>query len=220
MRPSRLMFGAAGGGVISVNVIEVFADVRCPFTHVGLRRLVEERDRVGRRDLQLRVRAWPLELVNAEPLSAALIAAEVTELRAQVTPDLFAGFDVARFPASSLPAMGLAAIGYEHDPSVGESVSLLLRDAFFEHGRDISSASVLDDLASRAGIERSLSGGERQVRADWEEGVSRGVIGSPHFFVGDADFFCPSLEITHVGEELRIRFDEHGFATFLRHCLT
>jgi len=30
-----------------VRVLEVFADVWCPFTHVGLRRLIEERDRRG-----------------------------------------------------------------------------------------------------------------------------------------------------------------------------
>src|SRR5206468_3084962 len=50
-------------------VIEVFADVRCPFTHVGLTRFVARRHELGRREPRLRVRAWPLELVNGEPLS-------------------------------------------------------------------------------------------------------------------------------------------------------
>ena len=32
----------------SMTVIEVFADVTCPFTHVGLRRFVERRGELGR----------------------------------------------------------------------------------------------------------------------------------------------------------------------------
>ena len=34
------------------------------------------------------------------------------------------------------------------------------------------------------------------VLVDWHEGVRRGVLGSPHFFCGDTDVFCPSLDIT------------------------
>src|SRR5262245_18171405 len=48
------------------RLIEVFADVVCPFTHVGLRRLVGYRERAQREDVAIRVRAWPLELVNGE----------------------------------------------------------------------------------------------------------------------------------------------------------
>ena len=59
----------------------------------------------SRSTVVLRVRAWPLELVNGEPLAADLVAEEVRELREQVAPDLFAGFDPTRFPATSLPAM-------------------------------------------------------------------------------------------------------------------
>jgi hypothetical protein len=52
------------GAPPKVRVVEVFADVSCPFAHVGLRRLVEQRDKLARDDIVLRVRAWPLELVN------------------------------------------------------------------------------------------------------------------------------------------------------------
>ena len=35
------------------------------------------------------------------------------------------------------------------------------------------------------------------VRADWEEGQARGVIGSPHFFTDDGESrFCPALDIS------------------------
>ena len=85
-----------------MTTIEVFADVACPFTHVGLRRLVERRDELGRTDVRLRVRAWPLEVVNGEPLDPAFIEEEVDDIRAQVAPDLFTGFRRGAFPASTL----------------------------------------------------------------------------------------------------------------------
>jgi hypothetical protein len=45
------------------------------------------------------------------------------------------------------------------------------------------------------------------VTAKWEEGQRRGVIGSPHFFVGSSGYFCPALDITRVGGKLQIRPD-------------
>ncbi len=63
--------------------IEVFADIVCPFTHVGLRRLTEAR--AGRETSPaVRVRAWPLELLNGAPLGAELAAREIEALRAQI----------------------------------------------------------------------------------------------------------------------------------------
>ncbi len=178
-----------------MSVIEVFADVRCPFTHVGLRRLVERREELGA-DVTLRVRAWPLELVNDAPLDPGLVANEIEALRTQVAGDLFRGFDRARFPASSLPALGLAAAAYEQDLAAGERLSLLLRDALFEQGRDIAQPDELAALAADAGVPEAL-GRPDVVVADWHEGQARGVIGSPHFFVGDRGYFCPMLDIRH-----------------------
>ena len=56
----------------------VFADVRCPFTHVGLRRFVQRRDQLGRTDV-VRVRLWPVELVNDEPLDPIMIGEVVDD---------------------------------------------------------------------------------------------------------------------------------------------
>ena len=200
-------------------MIEVFADVRCPFTHVGLRRLVGQRATLGRDDVVVRVRAWPLELVNDAPLDGRLIAEEVDELRAQVAPDLFVGFDPGQFPASSLPALVLAAAAYDHSASQGEAVSLAVRDALFEQGRDIASPEVLLDIAGAAGIDLPTGGMRQRVLDDWQEGRERGVVGSPHFFVGTADFFCPSLDITRVDGHLRITSDRAAFDAFLERCL-
>ena len=91
-----------------MTVIEVFADVACPFTHVGLRRVVDRRTQLGRHDVTLLVRAWPLEVVNGQPLDPRFIAEEVDDIRQQVAPTLFAGFTEASVPTSSLPALSLA----------------------------------------------------------------------------------------------------------------
>jgi predicted DsbA family dithiol-disulfide isomerase len=201
------------------GVVEVFADVVCPFTHVGLRRVVAERSRRGR-DLEgILVRAWPLELVNGEAVSPVLIAEEVAELRRQVAPDLFAGFDPAAFPATALPALRLACRAYRMDARTGEQVSLALRTAVFEEGRDIADAAVLRNIAGRHGVPAERSAGDDEaVRAEWDEGRRRGVIGSPHFFASGQDFFCPSLHITRVDGHLHVRFDEKGLQDFLQAC--
>ena len=200
-------------------MVEVFADVVCPFAHVGLRRVLAERSRRGRDEARIVVRAWPLELVNGEPVPRELIAEEVDELRRQVAPDLFAGFDPAVFPETAMPALGLAARAYRVGVGTGEEVSLALRTALFEEGRDISDATVLRDIAEAHDV--PVSGAvadDESVRAEWDDGRRRGVKGSPHFFAGGRDFFCPSLDITHVDGHLQVRFDEEGLKDFLDAC--
>jgi predicted DsbA family dithiol-disulfide isomerase len=182
--------------------IEVFADILCPFTHVGLRHLVEMRATTGKATA-LRVRAWPLELINGAPLSADLVGREIEALREIVAPGLFAGFDPGTFPRSSMPAFGLAAAAYCLDDTLGEAVSLGIRDALFEQGRDVADPREIGEIGEMFGVvplapERASAA----VNADWERGRARGVKGSPHFVVGDRDWFCPSL---------RIRHDERGF---------
>jgi predicted DsbA family dithiol-disulfide isomerase len=198
-----------------VTVIEVFADVCCPFTHVGLRRLVAERARLGRDDVLIRVRAWPLELVNSDPLAPDLVGEEIEALRTFVAPDLFAAFDPTHFPSTSLPALGLAAAAYEHGDRTGEGVSLALRTALFEEGRDVADGTELAAIARTFDIEVPRAGDVRCAKADLQEGRRRGVVGSPHFFVGDKGFFCPALSIERVDGHLHATLDADGLATFL-----
>jgi predicted DsbA family dithiol-disulfide isomerase len=202
-----------------MTVIEVFADVCCPFTHVGLRRLVAERAKRGT-DVVLRVRAWPLELVNGAPLDAAFIAEEVDDIRRQVAPDLFTGFRESAFPASSLPALALAEAAYRVGDVLGERMSLALREALFEQGRDIGDERVLADLAAAVDAPLPDDADRARVRASWDEGRTRGVIGSPHFFTPDGGFFCPSLDIARVDGHLRITADPAGFDQFVASCFT
>ncbi len=109
-----------------MSQIEVFAEIVCPFTHVGLRRLIDARDASGA-EAPVRVHAWPLELINGSPQDPDLVAREIDALRADVAPELFRGFDRARLPRTSIAAFGLAAVAYEHHGvGVGEAVSLAL----------------------------------------------------------------------------------------------
>ena len=200
-------------------MIEVFADVACPFTHVGLRRFVQRRAEAGRSDVVLWVRSWPLELVNGAPLDPEFVAEEVAELRVQVAPELFAGFRVDRFPGTSLPAMALVASAYKASPGVGEQVSLEIRDLLFERGVDIADPVVLEALAEHHGLtfdRDDLS----VVLADRTEGDQRGVIGSPHYFTSEGGFFCPALDVSRDARgHLQVEPDPTRFDAFIASCL-
>ena len=177
--------------------VDVFADIVCPFTHVGLRRLSEARH-ARAVDLSLHVHAWPLEWINGAPLGPELLVREIDALRASVAPDLFSGFDAALFPLTSIPAFGLVAAGYEVDDAIGAALSMALRDALFEQGEDISRDDILWEIGRRFDIDApDLAATEAAVRHDWDLGKMREVLGSPHFFVGDRGWFCPSLDIHH-----------------------
>lgn len=182
-----------------MRTVEVFADILCPFTHVGLRTLIDRRAALGLTQPRLRIRAWPLELVNGAPLSAGHVAAEIEALRASVRPDLFAGFAAESFPGTSMAAFAVsAAAARTGDPGLIEDVGLALRNAVFEEGLDLGSRPVTEAIAARFGLEPlDIDETATAVRADWSEGKARGVVGSPHFFTDDgADWFCPELAIS------------------------
>ena len=201
-------------------VIEVFADIWCPFAHVGLRTIEEQCVRTGRVDVAIWVRAWPLELVNGAPLDPTATWEHAENLREQVAPKLFRRLDVDRFPSSTLEALALANRAYRTDLQVGERVSFALRDALFEEGRDISRLATLESLASDLGVVMPDESDRVGVLADWHEGVRRGVLGSPHFFCGDTDVFCPSLDITKDPVQgVSIVRDASRLTEFLERCL-
>jgi predicted DsbA family dithiol-disulfide isomerase len=176
--------------------VEVFAEIACPFSHVCIDTLVAERSRRGTTSPRLAFRAWPLELVNGRAMSPRRVAEEIAALRAQVAPHLFRAFDATRVPSSSIGAFGLAAAASRLGDDIGEAVGLALRRAVFEEGRDLVDDRVLREIGAPFGVQPlSLADATAAVDADWQAGRARGVKGSPHFFVGDRDWFSPSLEI-------------------------
>lgn len=183
---------------IGVRTVEVFAEVLCPFTHVGLHTLIDRRPR-HRPEPRLRIRAWPLELINGKPLDPHHVGAEISALRASVRPDLFTGFSVDAFPRTSMPAFALtAAADRLGEPALVEEVGMALRNAVFEEGLDIGQPEVVETIGDRFGIETlDAEATVAAVQADWDEGRARGVVGSPHFFAEDGgSWFCPSLAIS------------------------
>jgi predicted DsbA family dithiol-disulfide isomerase len=180
---------------VAVPTVEVFADVVCPFAHVGLRRFVARRTELGRSRPLLRVRAWPLEVVNAKPFDPESVARNVVELRRQVAPELFDGFTPSAVPPTSLPAFALVADAAAVSDELGEAVSLAVRAALFDEGRDVADPDVLAGIAAAHGVEERTAAAVTAYQLDYDEGRRRGVQGSPHFFVGEHDYFCPALRI-------------------------
>jgi len=207
-------------GVATRGIVEVFADVTCPFAHVGLTRFVARRQALALTTPVLRVRAWPLELVNGELLDADLVSRHVEELRDQVAPDLFRSFDPDVLPLSSMPSLELVAAAYQRGDSAGERMSLRVRDALFEHGLDLARPEVLARLAATEGVQLPVPGTEQLVLDDYEAGRGLGVRGSPEFFLDGKGWYCPSLRIDKVGEALRIEPDLEQIQAFLDACFT
>ncbi len=198
--------------------VEVFADVSCPFAHVALRQLVSRRDELHRSDLGFRVRAWPLELVNGSPLDSSVVAKEVEALQADAAPTLFSHFDPSRFPSTSLRALDLAEVGYVSSAELGERVSLAVRHALFEEGRDIADPAVLTGIATTFGLDSPRPEERQAVLRDWRAGQARGVAGSPHFFCGTESAFCPSLDTFKEAGRLAVQVNRGALDAFLAVC--
>ena len=93
----------------SPRLVEVFADVWCPFTYVGLHALSEQLSARGYPDVRIWVRSWPLEWVNGKPMEPYEAVRHVVELRGEVAPYLFEEFDGSRFPRSTIAVRALVA---------------------------------------------------------------------------------------------------------------
>lgn len=198
------------------TTVEVFADITCPFTHVGLKRVVEH---VAELDhpIDVIVRAWPLEWVNGAGLDVVAVQAKAVALHDHLGVDDFAGLRPDRWPATTIPALDLAGAAYERDAATGLAVSIELREALFERGLDVSDRRVLAEIATSHEV--ALPGApvspSAAVLADYEAGRSRGVSGSPHFWVDHDDFFCPALDLGHDADgNITARFDTDGLARF------
>lgn len=200
--------------------IEVFADITCPFTHVGLTVIAEE-IQASKIPVQLRVRAWPLEWVNGSPLDCSGVAEKVATLRSQLGIDAFDGFRPDAWPDTTIPALNLADTAYQRDLATGFAVSVRLRNMLFEEGRNIADKQVLTDIADEFALPIPASDPTAGVKADYAEGQRRGVRGSPDFWVEGQEFFCPSLDIGHdVDGSLTAAFDDEGLRQLVQSLQT
>jgi predicted DsbA family dithiol-disulfide isomerase len=197
-----------------MQTVEVYADVTCPFTHVGLKRVVQHVNAMSE-PAEVIVRAWPLEWVNGTPLAADAVMVKAQALAEQLGVDDFAGLRADAWPATTLPALDLTASAYERDAATGLAVALDVRAALFERGEDIGDADVLARIAAAHGLPAPTGDTRSAVQADYDGGRQRGVKGSPHFFVASDDFFCPALDLGHDSDgHLTARFDADMLAEF------
>jgi predicted DsbA family dithiol-disulfide isomerase len=196
--------------------ITVFSDVSCPFAYVGFTRILALRDAIGPAAPPLRARAWPLEIVNGEPLAGPALVPKVEALRRDVAPDLFTGFDPERFPRTTLHALAAEHAAFRVGTAVGMAFSLAIRRLLFEEGADVGDPDVVARLLDAHALPRVRTEDRQAVDRDYAEGVERGVVGSPHFFTPSGDFFCPTLDIRSTGEAYEVEFDPVGFDRFIR----
>ena len=197
-----------------MQTVEVYADITCPFTHVGLKRVVQHVRQMSA-PAEVIVRAWPLEWVNGTPLAVDPVLVKAQALTEQLGVDDFGGLRADAWPTTTIPALNLAASAYERDAATGLAVSLELRAALFERGEDIGDAQVLAAIAAAHGLPAPAGETSPAVQADYDGGCKRGVRGSPHFFVASDDFFCPALDLGHDPDgHLTARFDADMLAEF------
>lgn len=203
---------------MSQRTIEVFADVTCPFTHVGLKRVTERLAALDDDGIEIMVRAWPLEWVNGSVFAADVMPRKFDAVNAHVDPPEFTGFRADRWPTSTIPALNLVAAGYRRDARTGLRAALAVRRALFDDGADIGDPATLAVLADELGLAAPSADPDDALRADFEEGSRRGVRGSPEFWIDGEAFFCPSLEI-HTDEDGRLLadFDPDGLDDFIAH---
>jgi predicted DsbA family dithiol-disulfide isomerase len=196
------------------STLEVFADITCPFTHVGLKQVVGHVAEMSE-PVDVLVRAWPLEWVNGSPLDVEAVLVKAAALSDQLGVDDFRGLRADRWPATTIPALELAAAAYARDAATGLAVSMELRAALFEQGVDVADPDALALIAAAHHLDADDPELERSIRSDYEAGQRRGVRGSPHFFMGDDDFFCPALDLGHDADgHLTARFDSAMLADF------
>ncbi len=202
-----------------MNSVDVFADISCPFTYVGLRSLVERRAAASS-PTTLIVHAWPLEWVNGHPVDPDAVASEIAALREAVAPELFTGFNRHAFPTTTLPALALCARAYRAGVDTGETIALAVRVALFEHGRDVSDPAVLREIALAHGVDPVETERDRaDVERDYEDGRARGVVGSPYFIIENEGFFCPALEISHHDGRFAVALDSAAYEDFVARAL-
>lgn len=203
------------------RLIEFFADIWCPFSYAGLTLVADELRTRHQHHVGLWVRSWPLEWGNGRRLDPRIVCEHSESLRDLVSLSLLTSCDCSKFPATTVPCLALVAQAYKSAPAIGESLSFTIRRALCEEGRNVPDPEVLAEIARMFGLTPPGPDDYATVVADWKEGRARGVQGSPHFFCGPVNVFCPSLNISveRGGARKWISPDPGGLRSFLDACL-
>lgn len=154
-----------------------WAEYYCPYTYVAAVRLETlRREYQGR--VRLRIRAFPLELVNNGESAPRDVLDQEWWLAAQQEPAAtFVPFTGDDWPTTTLPAFEAAWCALRQDEERFFDFDLRIRRAFFAEGRNIGRREVLLEIAEASGLDpapmvRSMDSGKAQaaVLAEWREG--------------------------------------------------
>lgn len=185
--------------------IDVFADVVCPWCHLGERRLTAALERIDATEaVQVRWRAFQLDPSAPEepgPLRPVLqrrygpgALDAMTERLRDAGPEVGIEFRFDRVRrVNSLAALRLVAWADETEgPDAGRRLLDRLFRAYFTEGGDISDPSSLTRWAADAGLDAALAAealaarsGAARVDADLADAAERAVTGVPTFVIDD-----------------------------------
>lgn len=188
---------AAGAPPVAAGTVQVWSDLLCPFTYVGLLRLRRARERLGLDGVvRLEHRTFPLELFNG-PHPRRGTDTEAVGL-GQIEPE--AEFRVWTAADDLYPHTVLLAAESVHAANAqsleaGEALDLALRRAFWTRSRSISHRQVIleeagglpDGLLDVTVLAAALDDGRHRgdVMRDFAVARTDAVAGSPTFRLGD-----------------------------------
>ncbi len=185
----------------------MWQDIACPWATLALLRFRRARARLGLDDeVQVDLKAFPLELVNSRPTPKGTLDAEIP-VAGGLEPDF--GWRLWRnapseWPVTTLPALEAVYAAKEQSLRLAEDLDMALRRALFcdsvtisMHHEIIEIASSVDGLDVES-LRGALEAGRcrDQIFTDNRIASSTDVKGSPHFFLPDgSDEHNPGVEL-------------------------
>lgn len=191
------------------NAVVVFSDVRCPWAHVAVYRLLDALDRTGLDgEVVIDHRAFPLEeLGGGDPDQMSRAAAEARRIEpgAGWSPGHARQADTAiTVPASSWLALSHVQAAKASSPEASVALDRALRLAVFAEGRPIDDADTLDEIeAGVPGVDRrdlrtELDSGrpEAEVRSHTQTASTELIPASPTLVLPDGTAWSnPGVEV-------------------------
>jgi predicted DsbA family dithiol-disulfide isomerase len=149
-RDPRSTPGAAAAAPAGTNAVVVYSDLRCPWAHVAVHRLLTEVELRGvASELHVDHRWFPLDR-DAMPSDLDALDRKVQPIR-ELAPEAgwraWAGSS-ARFPDSSELAAAWVQGAKRASPAASVALDRSLRTALFADGRDLADEAVLADIAA------------------------------------------------------------------------
>ena len=196
-------------------IVEIFADIYCPWTYLTVFRLRQVWPAYARR-LELRWRALSLEYINRRGTPKPLLEVELDLIRRTEPALPLRRWDRPdwQWPVTFWPAFEALACAQAQGHDAADAMSWALRRAFFAEGRSPALRHELLEIARSAAAEAPLDLG--RFEADWDAGRHKAEViadsrrgwhelkveGSPTFVLPDgAQVSAPGIGAADIDEE-------------------